>query len=160
MTIDEITGGTINYHKSEFARYILIGTLTIVIVYLLYLLYRNVEHSREIYNQQQVLKHFSNLHGETLDDTAKNVIHYGEIINNPRAIDHYRLGTTYLVNAHNPRQAHDHFRLALDQVIDQKVDTREALFIIDFSSPSIRNIKINDFNTPFVLLFSSIINLA
>lgn len=130
-TRNEITGGTIASKKSDFAKWLLIGAILVIVLYLIYSLYHKIILKGETYEQKQTRVFFDRIHGEAFDDDAKRVITFGESIETPRAIDHYRLGTVYLVNANNPHKAHDHFRRALNQVIDKKVDPREAVFIID-----------------------------
>lgn len=83
------------------------------------------------YNQRMTYTHFNNLHGDAFDEDAKQTIHFGEQIEEPTAIDHYRLGTVYLVNAHDPYQAYNHFNNALVQVINGNVNARDTPFLLD-----------------------------
>lgn len=138
---DEILGGDVTYKSNKYMQYILIGLLIIVAIYLILNIFYKLKIDGEDYNQRQTHKYFNNLHGESYDADAKQAIKYGESIDNPRAIDHYRLGTTYLVNANNPHKAHEHFRKALDQIIEGAVDLREVPFIID---------RIDDYKDQFV----------
>jgi hypothetical protein len=121
-------------------KYIMITLLVIFVVYLLYRIVVQVKRGGEDYYQRRTHQHFDNIHGEAFDAEAKQTIEFGEAIPNPRAIDHYRVGTVYLVNARNPQRAHHHFRQALDQITAGMVDTREAPFIIN---------RIDDFKDHF-----------
>lgn len=121
-------------------KYIIVTLLIIFVIYLLYRIVMQVKHDGEDYYQRKTHHHFENTHGEAYDTDAKQTIEFGEAIPNPRAIDHYRVGTVLLVNARNPQRAHHHFRQALEQVINGEVDTKEAPFIIN---------RIDDFKDHF-----------
>jgi len=108
-----------------------IAVLTFVIILVLYTIYKCFQALATSDYRSLTRKHFNNLHGNAYDDEAKRVIEYGEAIPDPQAIDHYRIGTAYLLNADNPRDAHRHFTAALRQVIEGKVDARDAPFIIE-----------------------------
>lgn len=135
------TGGDISFKTSDLAKYIIITVLIIIAIYLIAKIFYSLKIQGEDYNQRKAHYYFDNLHGEAFDEDAKQALAYGEAIENPRAIDHYRLGTTYLVAANNPRQAHRHFLRALEQVIGGEVDMKEAPFIID---------RIDDYKDYFV----------
>lgn len=122
-------------------KYVIITLLVIVVIYLVYRISMQYKHNGEDYYQRNAHKHFDNIHGEAFDEEAKQTIEYGEAIPNPRAIDHYRIGTVLLVNAKNPHRAHQHFQQALQQVINGHVDTRDAPFIIN---------RIDDFKDHFI----------
>lgn len=124
-------GGDVAIKSNTILRYIVVGLLIFIILYIVYKIIHKLRWKGEDYNQRRAHAHFNNLHGEEYDEDAKNAIRYGEAIENPRAIDHYRIGTTYLVNAHNPRRAYQHFRQALHQVINGEVELKEAPFILD-----------------------------
>ena len=111
--------------------YILITICIIAMIFLIYKIAINIKFDGETYYQNLARNYFNNIHGEIFDDDAKLAIQYGEAIDNPRAIDHYRLGTVYLINANDTKNAHNHFTHALNHVIDGKVDRKEANFIID-----------------------------
>ncbi len=121
--------GTDSYRNA--ARNIIIVLLIIVVLCILYNIFLKVQINGEDYYQRQAHEHFNNLHGEEFDADAQQAIYYGEAIHNPRPIDHYRLGTAYLLNGRDPHQAHRHFRNALNQVIEGAIDIREAPFILD-----------------------------
>lgn len=123
-------GGDAQSSSSTF-KIIILSFLVIFIVYLLFRIFTRLRFGGEDYNQRNLHRHFDNLHGETFDEEAKRAIEYGEAVEEPRAIDHYRLGTVYLVNANNPIQAHRHFDHALRQIIEGLVDVRETPYILD-----------------------------
>lgn len=133
-------GGDANY-KSIQGKYLILIILLVIIIYLIVRLFKNTKINGEDYNQRQTHLHFNNLHGDAFDEEAKQTIKYGEAIQEPTAMDHYRLGTTYLIAAHNPRQAHRHFVQALDQIIHGQVEMKEIPFILD---------RIDDFKDHFV----------
>lgn len=133
-------GGTIQTASSLF-KWVAIAILIIAIIWIIYGIYRQIRIAGEDRNQRLTRVHFNNIRGEDFDDEAKQVIEYGEAIENPRAIDHYRVGAVYLLNAQNPRAAHRHFTDALNQIANGLVDTREAPFILD---------RIEDFRDHFV----------
>ena len=92
---------------------------------------KHIKFGKENYYQRNLRKNFTELHGDSFDQEAMDAIEYGEEIRDKTAIDHFRLGTVWLVNAKNPEKANGHFRQALDQIIEQKVDPHEAIFMID-----------------------------
>lgn len=140
VDIDAVKGGRIEVN-SELFKWIAIGVLVIVVLWLLYVLINSVKHNDEDYYQRQTHLHFNNTRGEDFDDEAKAVIENGEAIPNPRAIDHYRIGTVYLLNANDHKGAHRHFTEALNQIIDGMVNTAEAPFILN---------RIEDFQQYFI----------
>jgi hypothetical protein len=127
-----IFGGDITYSNSPALQWVLVSLLVIVCIWLIYNIYWVYDQRQPVtYNQRMAHTHFNNLHGDTFDDDAKQAIHFGEMIEDPTAIDHYRMGTVYLVNAHDPHRAHVHFNHALNQVINGAVNVRDAPFILD-----------------------------
>ena len=100
----------------------------IVIVY--YVLTRYYEPGEDYY-QRKTRFHFMRTHGEEYDRNAELTLSYGELIPEPRAIDHYRMGSVYLINAQQPERAHYHFNNALRRVIEGTVNIQEGNFIID-----------------------------
>ena len=139
---DEVqtTGGAVKV-DSDLFKYTAITVLVIVILYIIYAIYCQVRISGEDRNQRLTRVYFHNIRGDDFDEEAQNVIEYGEAIENPRAIDHYRVGVVHLINARNPRDAHRHFNEALVQIINGQVDMREAPFILD---------RIEDFHDQFI----------
>jgi hypothetical protein len=132
----------ITYSKSPVLQWVIVSLLMIACIWLIYNIY--CSYNRRLpgtYNQRMTNTHFKNLHGDTFDDAAKQAIHFGEMIEEPNAIDHYRMGTVYLVNAHDPYKAHTHFNQALNQVINGAVDARDVPFILD---------RIDDYNDEFL----------
>jgi len=90
-----------------------------------------MRYGGEDYYQRKTHYHFNNMHGEEYDDNARLTIEYGEAIPEPRAIDHYRIGTAYLLNAREPLAAHRHFRQALDHIINGTLNHHDEAFIIE-----------------------------
>lgn len=133
-------GGTLKTDSSIF-KWVAVTLLVIAIIWILYGIFKQVRIAGEDRNQRLTRVHFNNIRGEDFDEEAKRVIEFGEAIDNPRAIDHYRVGAVYLLNARNPRAAHRHFNQALTQIINGNVNTREAPFILD---------RIDDFRDHFV----------
>jgi hypothetical protein len=86
-------------------------------------------------------KYYKNLHGDAHDETAKKAIEYGNKIKNPTAMDSYRLGTAYLVNAKNPEEANKHFTKALYNIIERPEENKDAMFIVE---------RIDEFKDRFV----------
>lgn len=121
--------------------YIAVAIVCILAVWLIYSIFKQVKIEGEDYQQRRTHLHFNNIAGEEFNDDAKLAIQHGENIENPRAIDHYRIGTVYLLNARDPHRAHEHFAAALNQIIDGTVDIRETPFILD---------RIRDFADRFV----------
>jgi hypothetical protein len=105
--------------------------LIIVIILLFIKIFKNIKIQGENYNQRKTHEYYNNLHGDTYDNDAKQTIAYGEAIDNPNAMDHYRIGTAYLIAANNPRMANQHFRRALDQIVEGTVEFKDVPFIID-----------------------------
>jgi len=111
--------------------YMTVGILIIFLLYLCVRLCKSINYNGENYYQRKTHLHFGNINGEDYEEDAKLTIEYGEAIPNPNAIDHYRIGTTYLINARNIERAYEHFNRALENIIEQKVDVRHAAFLID-----------------------------
>jgi hypothetical protein len=135
----EIFGGDAKYRDQLFkvVFYALIVLIVFLFIRQIYLRVRTGENAQ----QRELREQFLNIHGEEFDENARAAIEAGERINHPRAIDHYRIGTVYLVNANDPIRAHRHFTNALQQIIGGMVDPVEAPFIID---------RIDDFKDYFV----------
>ena len=114
---------------------------SILIIYLCIMLYKSIKYKGENYYQRKSHLHFGNINGEEFGEDAKLTIEFGEAIPNPNTIDHYRLGTTYLINARNMDRAYDHFNRALENIIEQKVDVRQAAFVLD---------RINEYKDRFI----------
>jgi hypothetical protein len=134
------TGGTIKT-ASNLLFWVATCILIIAILWVVIVIYRQIHFSGEDYNQRKARIHFNSIRGEEFDEEAKKAIEYGEAIQEPRAIDHYRTGAVYLLNAKNHTAAHRHFQQALNQIIEGRVDTREAPFILN---------RIADFNDMFI----------
>jgi hypothetical protein len=125
------TGGNIELGTNKYVQYLFITLLLIFILFLLFKIYGRIKFGGEDYYQRQTHHYFNNLHGETFDDDARLAIEYGEAIMNPRAMDNYRVGTAYLINANNPHKAYEHYNRALEQIINGNVDIRETPFILE-----------------------------
>jgi len=134
-------GGDINYKKDKKSKLLVLAIVTILCIYFIYNIYCQIKHKSCTYNQRQTKKHFKQLHGDAFDEMAKKTIKYGEAIKSPTAIDHYQLGTVYLVNANNHQKAHHHFKKALNHIIQGRVDLKEMPFLLD---------RINDYKNAFV----------
>lgn len=137
----EVTGGLVRLKTTTILKNVIVGFLILLILYILYNIFQAVKYHGEDYYQRKTHYYFDNIHGEEFDQNAQLAIEYGEAIPEPRAIDHYRLGTVYLINARQPENAHRHFRHALDHVIEGKTNTLHANFIID---------RIDDYKDMFV----------
>ena len=121
-------GGTIK--TTGLIKYFILTIMVIFILYLIFRIFKQIRIEGEDYHQRKAHHHFNNIRGEEFDEEAKQAIANGEAIENPRAIDHYRMGAVYLLNAQNPIRAHHHFNEALNNIINGQVDTREAPFIL------------------------------
>lgn len=121
-------------------KYLFLVVVIIIIIFLILHILKQITIEGETYEQRRLHRYFNNTAGEQLDENARNVITAGEELKNPRAIDHYRIGQVYLVNARNVDRARHHFEQALTQITDGKVDTREAPFILE---------RIDDFKDVF-----------
>lgn len=122
-------GGDIKL-KNNYFLYVGIAILVFVVILLIISIVKKVPVNGENYYQRELHRHFNNIHGEEFDDEAKQVIEIGRQIPNTRAIDHFRLGTVYLINMRNPNLAHEQFTRALDRIAEGK-DMNDANFIID-----------------------------
>lgn len=127
--------------ENNILEYLILSVLVVIVIVLILSIYKKIRYNGEDYYQRKTHYYFDNIHGEEYDNEAKMTIEYGEAIPNPRAIDHYRLGTAYLINAQDTNRAHVHFTQALDGILEQKVDVREAAFIID---------RIDDYKDRFI----------
>jgi hypothetical protein len=136
---EDYVGGDIS--KPNMLWYLSAGILIVLIIITIVKIFNHTLINGEDYNQRQLHRYFNNIHGELNDDDAKMAIQYGGAVENPRAIDNYRLGAVYLVNGHNPDQAHIHFNRALRQIMDNEVDMKLAPFIIE---------RIDEFKDHFV----------
>ncbi len=134
---DVHTGGDAKFSNISF-QYILISMLIVFIVWLIFSIYKQYKIAGEDRNQRLTRYYYNNVRGEDYDEYAQNAIAYGEAIDEPRAIDHFRVGTIYLVNAHDTNAAHRHFTAALSQIINGQVPTIDAPFILN---------RIRDFET-------------
>ena len=113
----------------------------VVIGILIYLFVKNIKVNGEDYNQRQAHHYFTRLNGEISDENSINAIKYGESIKEPTAIDHYRLGTTYLVNNKEHIHASFHFNKALEKISNGEANNTDATFIIE---------RIDDYKSHFI----------
>jgi hypothetical protein len=79
----------------------------------------------------QMYNAYINLHGEDLDEEAKEYIRHAEELPNRTAIEEYQLGTVYLLNANDVNRAHQHFTQALNAVINRNLNQADAIYILD-----------------------------
>jgi hypothetical protein len=119
----------------------IIAVSFICFIILIYLFIKNIKINGEDYNQRKTRYYFTHLNGESNDEIALNTIKYGESIKEPTAIDHYRLGTTYLVNAKCHIPAAFHFNKALEQITKGETSNRDSKFILE---------RIDDYKSHFV----------
>jgi hypothetical protein len=101
----------INYFKEELTTRDWFIFFAVIIVFLIIM---------EIYYKHVVKKCF-----ET-NNSPEKIIEYGERLKTPRPIDHYRIGSTYLVHYRNPTAASQHFTKALQKVVDTPAATVAA----------------------------------
>jgi len=105
----------------------------IIIIYLLYKAYKKFTSPKKkvlIDLRNDFQEYYKNLHGDSFDNNAKNCIKLGEKIENKNALDHFILGSTYLINAHQPAEASRHFNNAID-IINQNPDNVDNDFILN-----------------------------
>jgi hypothetical protein len=159
--MSDITGLYFNNQKvNDFVfKYLFLVVVIIIIIFLILHILKQIKIEGETFEQRTLHRYFNNTAGEQLDENARNVIAAGEEIKNPRAIDHYRIGQVYLINARNIDRAHHHFEQALTQIADGKVDTREAPFILeridDFKDRFFENTDIdNNIQTALLALYN------
>jgi tetratricopeptide (TPR) repeat protein len=127
---NQISGGNIDTSSLLFY-YIAIAIIVIFTIWLIVKILKRIKINGEDYYQRKTRLSFNKVQGEDYNKFAKDTIQYGELIENPNAIDHYRVGTVYLLNAKNYHSAFRHFNQALDEIIDGKVDLTETPFIIN-----------------------------
>lgn len=125
------TGGDIKMDTLGVFKYIVLAIVIVLLLYVIVQFMRRIEYFGEDFYQRRTHEAFDNITGDQFDIHARQVIEYGEQIPNPRAIDHYRVGTVYLLNARNPRNARDHFDQALQDIINQRAGILEGDFILD-----------------------------
>jgi hypothetical protein len=126
----EKIGGNIALKTTVGWEGVAIGFIMILVLYLIWVAW--VYWARgETYHQQKTRLYFENTHGEEFDDDARATLYHGEAIQAPTAMDNYRIGTVYLINAQDPERAHARFTQALGQVAEGQVATADAPFIID-----------------------------
>ena len=125
-----VKGGDITFRGSNFLLYFIIAVVIIAIIMLIIAIVKKIPIKGENYHQRNLHTHFNNIHGEEYDTEAKQAVAAGENIPNPRAIDHFRMGTVYLINGRNFGQARRHFTDALNMLIINPIG-RDADFIID-----------------------------
>lgn len=125
-----VEGGDISFKGTNFLLYFIIAVIIIAIIMLIIAIVKKVPIKGENYHQRNLHTHFNNIHGEEYDAEAKQAVAAGENIPNPRAIDHFRMGTVYLINGRNFGQARRHFTDALNMLIVNPIG-RDANFIID-----------------------------
>ena len=101
--------------------------LVVVIIIMIYAFSSSSKYS----NKELADKYYKDLHGDANDESARKAIEYGKKIENPTALDSYRLGSAYLINAQNPREANKHFTKALEKIISGKTSPTDAIFIVE-----------------------------
>lgn len=125
------TGGDIKMGTLGILQYIIVAVVILLLIYILIQFAKKIEYFGEDYYQRKTHEAFDQITGDQLDSNARTVIQYGEQIPNPRAIDHYRVGAVYLLNARDARNARNHFDRALQEIINQRAGILEGDFIID-----------------------------
>ena len=105
-----------------------IAILCIIVVILLLILIKHLYDLQETAGDRK----YAALHGEVNDERAHAVIMHTVNMNEPRALDHYRAGATYLLNLHNAQAANHHFNAALTQIIHEREEPGPGIpFILD-----------------------------
>lgn len=90
-------------------------------------------------NQTLLAENFDNINDENIGEAAIAVLNGENNIVNPNPADLYRVGVTYLLNMHDPVNAHDRFTQALLQVRENP-GQENNLYYVD---------RITDFNEMF-----------
>lgn len=117
--------------KNSVSTHTLLAIFLIVLcVFLIYNIYKHYKIKGEDKNQRLTHYYYNNIAGDTKTEEAENVILYGNAIENPRAIDHYRIGAVQLLNIRDIPEAHAQFTLALNNIIENKI-TDDTPFILD-----------------------------
>lgn len=117
-----------NAELSLIAKVILWLVVISVICIILYIFYINKYQNN---SADEFEMRYDNVHGDVFDDDAKAFLHHAEQLPHATALDHYRMGNVYLLNAKDHRAAHDHFKQALNAVRSNQTPLLEAGFIID-----------------------------
>ena len=126
--IESVIGGNIILDDNPTLKYLVVGFIIIIVLYSIYRVYKR---SNAMSPQEQARQYFNLTNGEADDENTARAIDAGEQLADPGAIDHYRLGTIYLLNRDNTHRAHHHFNQALGQIRNNQVDIRDGLFILD-----------------------------
>jgi len=117
--------------------------LFVLLIYLVFVTAGKLNDMINDRNRRRFIENYQHIHGDANDEIAQNVINYGERLEAKTALEHYILGTTYLLNAQQPQNAVRHFQQAV-QVIQaghQGNDWDIENFVLE---------RVHDFNDLFV----------
>jgi len=126
-----IYGGLVSLTTNKTLMYGIIIILCIFVAYTLYRFFVRVRENAKYSSKEQARRYFNDTHGDTDDKYARRAIHAGEQIENPTAVDHYRMGQIYLINQNDYINAHKHFNEALKQIRNNHIDIRRGFFVLD-----------------------------
>ena len=122
---------------------IFFAMLIILSICVIYLYVRHAKFDGEDYYQRSLRAHYQNTVGDAYTPAARDAIYAGERIAKPRAIDSFRLGSVYLINASDPQNAHKHFTHALHDIIRGNANPADADYVVR---------RIVDYDTTFIEL--------
>lgn len=105
--------------------------VSIIIIWIIFTIFKHIKFNGKNYNQRLLHNNFINIHGDQLDNEAKNALYYGEQIYNPTADDHYKIASVYLLNAKQPEKAFDHFNTALEIITKGNVPVNQVPFLLN-----------------------------
>lgn len=121
----------------------LFAVIIVLAIFVIFIYVRSARINGEDYDQRQLRIHYGNTTGDAFTAAAQRAIDIGEHIENPRAIDSFRVGAVYLVNAKDAQSAHRHFNHALRDIIRGTADPVDAEFVLQ---------RITDYDVNFIEL--------
>ena len=107
--------------------------LIVIIIILLFILFTRIKIQGDDYYQRELRNRFINIEGHRHNENIDRILELEQRLPDIRPIDHYRLGTTHLLNANNRQLAARHFNQALQQIInmDENTPDTNTIYILD-----------------------------
>ena len=90
--------------------------IIISLVALIVLCYIFFDRANSHYLRYRLNKNYKKLSGDEVNSAAQNVVKYGDSIPQKTTMDHYRIGSTYLLHFKDKERAYSHFRSAINKL--------------------------------------------
>jgi hypothetical protein len=98
--------------------------LFFIIIFIMYLFF---DRANSAYFRHKLNKNYARLSSNAVNENAQNVVKNGESIPLKTVMDHYRIGSTYLLHFKDKERAYSHFRSAINRLAPPQVARKGTL---------------------------------